>query len=219
MVVVCNLLNVCVFFLVFFFFQAEDGIRDFHVTGVQTCALPIWIMDLAAGPTAMAAWALGEIHDPAAAQALQTALRSASPRVRLASVWALGQFEDAGYAKDVVPLLRDADPVMRATAAEALGQMKSPRVGSALVGALTDRNDAVRRAAVGALADLHERSAVAPLERLLVNDPDPEVQRECARALGELRASRSLDPLARALGDPDVEVQRAAADAIGELDD
>src|SRR5690349_23105758 len=28
----------CVFF---FFFQAEDGIRDLYVTGVQTCALPI----------------------------------------------------------------------------------------------------------------------------------------------------------------------------------
>src|SRR5882762_6816378 len=26
----------------FFFFQAEDGIRDSSVTGVQTCALPIW---------------------------------------------------------------------------------------------------------------------------------------------------------------------------------
>src|SRR2546430_11117792 len=26
----------------FFFFQAEDGIRDLTVTGVQTCALPIW---------------------------------------------------------------------------------------------------------------------------------------------------------------------------------
>src|SRR5690606_41206394 len=26
----------------FFFFQAEDGIRYFHVTGVQTCALPIY---------------------------------------------------------------------------------------------------------------------------------------------------------------------------------
>src|SRR5690606_39558612 len=35
--VMCALL--CVF--LFFFFQAEDGIRDFHVTGVQTCALPI----------------------------------------------------------------------------------------------------------------------------------------------------------------------------------
>src|SRR3990167_11241635 len=31
----------CCFFL-FFFFQAEDGIRDLTVTGVQTCALPIW---------------------------------------------------------------------------------------------------------------------------------------------------------------------------------
>src|SRR5256885_13117098 len=28
--------------LFFFFFQAEDGIRDYKVTGVQTCALPIW---------------------------------------------------------------------------------------------------------------------------------------------------------------------------------
>src|SRR5690349_25168259 len=31
------LLSACVFF----FFQAEDGIRDLYVTGVQTCALPI----------------------------------------------------------------------------------------------------------------------------------------------------------------------------------
>src|SRR5256886_7213999 len=33
----------------FFFFQAEDGIRDLTVTGVQTCALPIstrWVRDL-----------------------------------------------------------------------------------------------------------------------------------------------------------------------------
>src|SRR5256885_8888866 len=27
--------------ILFFFFQAEDGIRDYKVTGVQTCALPI----------------------------------------------------------------------------------------------------------------------------------------------------------------------------------
>src|SRR5690625_5743879 len=34
----CKKLAVC---RCFFFFQAEDGIRDGHVTGVQTCALPI----------------------------------------------------------------------------------------------------------------------------------------------------------------------------------
>src|SRR6266478_9160806 len=31
-------------YFVFFFFQAEDGIRDLTVTGVQTCALPIFRM-------------------------------------------------------------------------------------------------------------------------------------------------------------------------------
>src|SRR3712207_8224168 len=31
----------------FFFFQAEDGIRDIGVTGVQTCALPIFIATMA----------------------------------------------------------------------------------------------------------------------------------------------------------------------------
>src|SRR3712207_7131745 len=30
-----------VWLMIFFFFQAEDGIRDIGVTGVQTCALPI----------------------------------------------------------------------------------------------------------------------------------------------------------------------------------
>src|SRR3712207_6901969 len=40
---------------VFFFFQAEDGIRDIGVTGVQTCALPIYrvadaVAELAAHP-------------------------------------------------------------------------------------------------------------------------------------------------------------------------
>src|SRR5690606_40415320 len=41
-----------------FFFQAEDGIRDFHVTGVQTCALPICIVWLLPGG------ARGVVHVP-----------------------------------------------------------------------------------------------------------------------------------------------------------
>src|SRR5256885_3787779 len=31
----------------YFFFQAEDGIRDYKVTGVQTCALPIYVYERA----------------------------------------------------------------------------------------------------------------------------------------------------------------------------
>src|SRR3989454_1634003 len=35
-----------------FFFQAEDGIRDYKVTGVQTCALPIFVLKNHYDPTA-----------------------------------------------------------------------------------------------------------------------------------------------------------------------
>src|SRR5439155_18488993 len=38
-------------FLSLFFFQAEDGIRDGHVTGVQTCALPILFVQFPMRPT------------------------------------------------------------------------------------------------------------------------------------------------------------------------
>src|SRR3712207_7065084 len=42
------------FGICFFFFQAEDGIRDIGVTGVQTCALPIyaevWVKSERANP-------------------------------------------------------------------------------------------------------------------------------------------------------------------------
>src|SRR5256886_8488913 len=42
--VLCDWIGLC-----FFFFQAEDGIRDLTVTGVQTCALPIYHVTKAYG--------------------------------------------------------------------------------------------------------------------------------------------------------------------------
>src|SRR2546425_7996405 len=43
------------FVFFFFFFQAEDGIRDKLVTGVQTCALPIWRRGACLGERLLAA--------------------------------------------------------------------------------------------------------------------------------------------------------------------
>src|SRR5256886_13661703 len=52
---------------VFFFFQAEDGIRDLTVTGVQTCALPIYWSDWHATPSGWVARSTGvngyTLHD------------------------------------------------------------------------------------------------------------------------------------------------------------
>src|SRR3712207_9423112 len=47
-------------FVLFFFFQAEDGIRDIGVTGVQTCALPI-SEPSRAGPPTMSPGASGSV--------------------------------------------------------------------------------------------------------------------------------------------------------------
>src|SRR5690606_40092507 len=50
-----------------FFFQAEDGIRDFHVTGVQTCALPILrpivVINKIDRPGARPDWVVEQIFD------------------------------------------------------------------------------------------------------------------------------------------------------------
>src|SRR5690606_14933006 len=45
----------------FFFFQAEGGIRVFHVTGVQTCALPIFLEEEARGADAL--YILGDLFE------------------------------------------------------------------------------------------------------------------------------------------------------------
>src|SRR5690606_39452793 len=58
------------------FFQAEDGIRDFHVTGVQTCALPIWVR-------ARRATDLARLRSSASARPSASAMAGA-----LASDWA-----------------------------------------------------------------------------------------------------------------------------------
>src|SRR5699024_11651326 len=53
----------------FFFFQAEDGIRDRNVTGVQTCALPI-------SAASCARRASGDGNQPAPARSARSAARA-----------------------------------------------------------------------------------------------------------------------------------------------
>src|SRR5699024_11459731 len=54
------------FLLCYFFFQAEDGIRDRNVTGVQTCALPILIICVPPGKVEDYAHAVGSVAKLAA---------------------------------------------------------------------------------------------------------------------------------------------------------
>src|SRR3712207_7809011 len=72
-------------FYYFFFFQAEDGIRDIGVTGVQTCALPIFDVILRRRNWANASFCCGagSIHRREAV--MEAALRQWSDQVAAAA--------------------------------------------------------------------------------------------------------------------------------------
>src|SRR5690606_34300147 len=72
-----------------FFFQAEDGIRDFHVTGVQTCALPISGRPAGAVRRRLAAGG-HRLHRPLARGTRRSAVRTPPRLARVAPVGTAG---------------------------------------------------------------------------------------------------------------------------------
>src|SRR2546430_8262758 len=76
----------------FFFFQAEDGIRDLTVTGVQTCALPIFEIDPLFVDLAIRRWQAftGEMAKRASDDVMFEELAS-EPPVRWGSVMMRGR--------------------------------------------------------------------------------------------------------------------------------
>src|SRR6266481_9066283 len=104
----------------FFFFQAEDGIRDGTVTGVQTCALPISQLPPPAQPAGDGPGG-GPAHPSPAAPAAADVWRdcraggreSGDGRAHRAALW-LGAPARAGAAADLAALR--AGPSRRAAA-------------------------------------------------------------------------------------------------------
>src|SRR5690606_40820594 len=87
------------------FFQAEDGIRDFHVTGVQTCALPISQLQTGVERIGTA------FHLPGT-HARISAGRNALAALEVAALAELRTLADAGFdnmAAQVDPFLRSEE--------------------------------------------------------------------------------------------------------------
>src|SRR5690625_778132 len=91
----------------FFFFQAEDGIRDGHVTGVQTCALPILpaviealaraVDDIRADPTVAVEAAAVHIPGTMSPEDEAAALLTAEAMVELYGTGDFGQQDPAAW--------------------------------------------------------------------------------------------------------------------------
>src|SRR6266487_5901053 len=96
--------------LVFFFFQAEDGIRDGRVTGVQTCALPIFTAVVSGGTTGEEGAFAGTQHlDPRGERLDRRQHRLEGARVPVGVV--RDQLELWAAFLRLAPALARADPI------------------------------------------------------------------------------------------------------------
>lgn len=147
-----------------------------------------------------------------ALDALERLAGDAVPGVRAAAVHALDAFE--GAARVFVAKLDDADARVRELATIGLaGGGDGAR--EALRGALSSPHPEVRFQAVLSLCELAPDdvdAAVAPL----IEDGDPEVRANAARALGAGDGARGLAALRRALDDAAPRVRREAALALAQ---
>src|SRR5258706_14071792 len=142
----------------FFFFQAEDGIRDWSVTGVQTCALPISPdADRERGPG-------GESHRDAARGLGRVRARVAG--AQRAGLHAAVQYEHGGPARSYSPPAVDCDSDSMTPAAGIVAALLAFQTEGSAVAALpgTTRSAGLGGAGVALVGDA--RAVVANPARI-----------------------------------------------------
>jgi len=187
--------------------------------------------------------ALQEIHAPRAIQSLIELLIHEDPSIRYITEKAIVDF-GADAAAPLVEALKHAPVGIQAAAARILGTHGDPSAVSPLLAALdAPFPDRVRIAAVTALGELGDPRAVDPLMKMLyekespghhevpealarlgppavepliqtLGNPDWDVVRMAAAALGMLGDPQAVPPLMEKLGHPDFLLGKAAADAL-----
>jgi len=175
---------------------------------------------------------LWEYEDQALIGPLVHLLRvDAVPRVRAAAAMALGRFVLLGELEKIdrapamlaeealLETLRDAeeDLEVRRRAVEAIAYSGEAGVRDIIEAAYYDEDEKMQASALFAMG----RSADAYWRRLLIKEldnPNPELRFEAARACGELEAQLAVSQLIRmSIDDPDREVQQAAVWALGRI--
>jgi len=167
---------------------------------------------------AAAATGLGYIGDPSSIATLvaRIAQERKSPFMRKTIAYALGEFHTQEATAALVALLKDKDVEVRSAAAVALAQYNDATAIEPLIAALNDKSDFVRAHAARALG-VNGRSAahaVSRLTRSLATDPDNEVRRQSAVALGLIGEPSAIAALERAEQSNDPYLSLAARTAI-----
>ena len=157
--------------------------------------------------------------------------------VREEAVRALGHIGSADAVDALLERLRDPNSTIRPEAAQALGMIGDPRAVPALTECAASPLPEVREACTRALEVIRRpRSPMRIIRELRAIDgpssdetmsdvigylenPDPEVREEAARALGRIGLTEAVTALVRALRDPQSSIRPEAARALGQIGD
>lgn len=160
----------------------------------------------------MAAWALGQLRDKRALDALLVATEDDDVAVVEQAVLSLGLIGDTRVTDVVIELLEDDDPDIRVAAVRALGNLGEGYALNYLKSLLNDPHFEVRAALFRTLTKLGNVEAIDILVKAL-NDEDPDVLQSAVQSLSDMGA-QAVAPLIAALGSED---QSGVAQALGHL--
>jgi HEAT repeat protein len=160
------------------------------------------LADKSLGRRYVAAWALGEIGEPAGIPALLSALNDADSEVRKYATRALIKLNQSAV-EPLIAYLATAPPLGGAGAIRALGDIADPRALNSLLAQVNGVNREEVFLALGKLKD--PRAEGALLKGLA--DSDWQARMNAAMALGPVGSTAAIAPLQRTLED-DVHVVR-----------
>lgn len=198
--------------------RSEAAMRLSHLDGeAAVSALVSALTDTSPGVRALVVAGLGERSDTSVVPLVAARLTSDKDAfVRKIAAYALGSFSGTERTAALIAALKDKDPEVRGAAAVSLGDHADAAAVAPLATALFDKSAFVRAGAAQALGvnGSAATQAVPALIRLLASDPDVEVKRQAATALGSIRDRSALPALERASRDSDSYLAQAARDSI-----
>ena len=166
-----------------------------------------------------AAYALGQIGDPAAITVLVQSLKDERGEVRAAAASALVRMGSL-TVPELIRSLNSKDAVVRSTAAYALGRIGEPNAIPALVQLLNDERWEVRQNAASALGKIDQSSQTVVFTLIQgLSDKHINVRISAASMLGQIGApaEAAIPGLAYALNHQQVTLRGTAAKALGQI--
>ena len=168
-----------------------------------------------------AARGLGDLGDPAAADALIARLKDAIVPVRVAAATSLGKIKTAKVVDPLCALLADPSEQVAVAAAHSLGGLADPKSLEALKKAATNhaKRPALYEAAAKALAKMKDPRVIPVLIGLLTS-PNDNVRYAAVDALGRLRAKDAVNPVSIvALEDKNAQIREGALATLAKIGD